>query len=70
MFSDDTMNVMVLRRALSEMALRQIILTERIEELAQAHAHLVARVNHLEEGVNVGGELREDSVCPHCDAHS
>ena len=69
MFSDDTMNVMVLRRALSEMALRQIILTDRLEELEQAHAHLVTRFNRIEEAVSVGGELRENSVRPHCNAN-
>ena len=70
MLNDDSMNVMVLRRALSEMALRQIILNERIEELAQAHAHLTTRFNRVEEAVSVGGELRENSVRSHCDADS
>ena len=70
MLNDDSMNVMVLRRALSEMALRQIILTDRLEELAQAHAHLTARVNRIDEATSVGGELRENPICSHRDADS
>ncbi len=70
MFLDDSMDVMVLRRALAEMALRQIILTDRLEELAQAHAHLTARVNRIDEATSVGGELHENSVRPHCNADS
>lgn len=69
MLNDDSMNVMCLRRALSEMALRQIILTDRLEELEQAHAHLVTRFNRIEEAVSVGGELHENPIRPHCDAH-
>lgn len=70
MLSDDTMNVMVLRRALSEMALRQLIMADRLEELAQAHAHLTARVNRVDEAVSKGGELCEDTISTDCNAHT
>ena len=69
-FNDDTMSVLVLRRALSEMALRQLIMADRLEELAQSQAHLIARVNRIDEATSVGGEMFEDPICPDCNAHT
>ena len=61
--------VLMLKRACEALALKNLLLSARVDELEQSLDHVRLMVNQTCEAVAKGGEADADTLCPHCDAH-
>ena len=58
--------VLMLKRACEALALKNLILSARVDELEQSLDHVRLMVNQTCAAVAKGGEADEDSVRPDC----
>ena len=62
--------LLMLRKACEEMALKNVILSSRLDDLEARFEHVRMMAYNASAAVAGGGEADEDPICPHCYPHT